>query len=236
MEHPLATRVITLRVFDSVLNAGLAKSLLQDRGIECELADEASHDLSGAAVAVPVRLLVREDQAEEALRILDHPGLGLPDDFDPGTNPEDSAQEIRPDTATQLEQLRKTVRRLIIVSTVLFFLLWCFIAYLLSEPAPYTTRLWWAITRASRESDREKALRLARSAVKEYPDEYWSHEWLGYAEFEANNLKAAEIEYQRAYKLLPSEQIKKRLEEIRLRKQSPTPSPPPPSPSPALTP
>src|SRR3954454_13970300 len=103
--------MVTLRVFDSALEAGLAKSLLNDRAIECELADEASHDLSGAAVAVPVRLLVKEDQAEEALRILDEPGPGLPEDFDPGTNPEDYAPKDRPDAATQLDQLQKTVRR-----------------------------------------------------------------------------------------------------------------------------
>ena len=88
--------MVTLRVFDSPLEAGLVKSLLNDRGIECELADEASHDLSGAAVAVPIRLLVREDQAEEALRILKHPGPGLPEDFDPGANPEETGPGPRP--------------------------------------------------------------------------------------------------------------------------------------------
>ncbi|HZE57688.1 MAG TPA: DUF2007 domain-containing protein [Chthoniobacterales bacterium] len=224
--------MVTLRVFDSPLEAGLAKSLLNDRGIECELADEASHDWSGAAVAVPIRLLVREDQAEEALRILKHPGPGLPEDFDPGANPEETAPETRPDVATQLDQLRKTVRKLIVVSTVLFFLLWCFVAYLLTDRPNYASRLWLAITTASRHSDFEKARRLAESAVKRYPREYWSHEWLADVEFRANNLKGAEVEYQRAYDLLPNQEIKKRLQAIRIR----TASQPSPSPSPAASP
>jgi tetratricopeptide (TPR) repeat protein len=217
--------MVTLRVFDSPVAAGLAKSLLSDRGIECELADEASHDWSGAAVAVPIRLRVREDQAEEALRILANPGPGLPDDFDAGTNPEETAAEPRLDVATQLEQLRKTVRRLVVVSTVLFFLLWCFIAYLLTDRPNYASRLWLAIATASRHSDFEKARRVAETAVKRYPREYWSHEWLAGVELKANNLKGAEIEYQRAYDLLPDQEIKKRLEEIRVRMASePSPS------------
>lgn len=222
--------MVTLRVFDSPLEAGLAKSLLNDRGIECELADEASHDLSGAAVAVPIRLLVRDDQAEEALRILKHPGPALPDDFDPGPGPEGPAPESRPDVATQLDQLRKTVRRLIVVSTVLFFLLWCFVAYLLTDRPTYISRLWRAITTASRNSEVEKARRLGETAVKRYPREYWSHEWLADVEFNAKNLTGAEIEYQRAYDLLPNERIKKRLQEIRLRTASQA------SPSPASSP
>ena len=220
--------MVTLRVFDSPAAAGLAKSLLNDRGIECELADEASHDLSGAAVAVPIRLLVRDDQAEEALRILKNPGPGLPEDFDPGANPEETAPEAGPDVATQLEQLRKTVRRLVVASTVLFFLLWCFVAYLLTDRPNYASRLWFAIVSASRNSDFEKARRLAETAVKRYPREYWSHEWLADVEFKANNLKGAEIEYQRAYDLLPDQEIKKRLQEIRVRTAAqPSPSPNP---------
>lgn len=218
--------MVTLRVFDSPLEAGLAKSLLNDRGIECELADEASHDLSGAAVAVPIRLLVPEDQAAEALRILKHPGPGLPEDFDPGANSEETAPAPRPDAATQLDQLQKTVRRLIVVSTVLFFLLWCFVAYLLTDRPNYASRLWRAIITASGHADFEKARRLAETAVKRYPREYWSHEWLGGVELKANNLKGAEIEYQRAYDLLPDQEIKKRLQEIRARMASqPSPSP-----------
>jgi tetratricopeptide (TPR) repeat protein len=220
--------MVTLRVFDSALEAGLARSLLEDRGIECALADEASHELSGAAVAVPVRLLVRDDQAVEALRILQDPGPGLPEDFDPGPGPEVPAIERQSDVTTQLQQVRKTVRRLIVVSTALFFLLWCFVAYLLTDRPNYASRLWRAITIASRHSDFEKARRLAETAVKRYPHEYWSHEWLAGVEFEANNLKGAEIEYQRAYELLPNEQIKRRLQEIHIRTAAqslPSPSP-----------
>jgi len=228
--------MVTLRVFDSALQAGLAKSLLKARGIECALADEASHDLSGAAVAVPVRLLVKEDQAEEALRILDHPGPGLPEDFDPGASSEEFAPEIRSDVATQLNQLRITVRRLVVVSTILFFLLWCFVAYLLTDRPTYVTRLYRAIRTAVRDSDFEKARRLAERAVKEYPHEYWSHEWLADVEFDTNALVAAESEYRRAYEFTPTERIKKRLQEVRVRLSSqPSPSPSPsatPSPSP----
>jgi tetratricopeptide (TPR) repeat protein len=166
------------------------------------------------------------------VRTLENPGPGLPEDFDPGVNPEVRGEETRSDVATQLSQLRKTVRRLIIVSTVLFFLLWSFVAYLLTDRPNYASRLWLAITTASRDADFARARRLAATATKRYPHEYWSHEWLADVEFRANNLKDAALEYQRAYDLLPNQEIKKRLQEIRVR----TVSQPSPSASPSASP
>jgi len=63
--------VVTVRTYASPVDAGLAKSILDDHEIFCALADEDTNRYSGAPFAVPIRLLVREDQAELALRILD---------------------------------------------------------------------------------------------------------------------------------------------------------------------
>jgi len=66
----------TLRAFSSPAEAGLAKSLLDDHDIVCSLADENSWLYGGAPLAMPVRLLVAEDQFEEAARILKDPPDG----------------------------------------------------------------------------------------------------------------------------------------------------------------
>src|SRR2546430_1215822 len=108
--------MITLRAFGNAAEAAMAKSVLDDRGISCSLADEASHLYGGAPTAMPVRLLVREDQAEEAQRILDAPGLALPENFDVMTGPEPT-EKSAPDVAVQLRSLQRTVRRLVVVST-----------------------------------------------------------------------------------------------------------------------
>lgn len=69
--------MITLRAFTTPAEAALAKSLLDDHDIVCSLADENAYLYGGAPLAMPVRLLVAEDQAEKAARILKHPPDGL---------------------------------------------------------------------------------------------------------------------------------------------------------------
>jgi len=71
--------MVTVRAFSNQAQAALAKSVLDDHNIVCALADEAAHLLTGAQFAMPVRLLVPEEQAEEAARILDYGGRDLPD-------------------------------------------------------------------------------------------------------------------------------------------------------------
>jgi hypothetical protein len=65
--------MVTLRAFSNPAEAALAKSLLDDHNILCSLADENSYLYGGAPLAMPVRLMVAEDQAEEANRILENP-------------------------------------------------------------------------------------------------------------------------------------------------------------------
>lgn len=224
--------MVTLRTFANAAEAALAKSVLDDHGISSSLADEGANLYGGAPTAMPVRLLVREDQRNEALRILGTPGPDLPDDFEVMGNLDPPAEASAPDVARDLRSLQQTVRQIVVVSTVLFFLLWCFIAYLLTDRPIYSQRLWLKISSAMRRSDFETARRIAQTAVKEYPGESWSHEWLAEVDFDRKDFANSEAEYQRAYDLLPSEQIKKRLQEIRGRAKpldsNPTsPTPPP---------
>jgi tetratricopeptide (TPR) repeat protein len=224
--------MVTLRTFNNAAEAALAKSVLDDHGISSSLADEASHLYGGAPTAMPVRLLVREDQRDEALRILDTPGPELPDDFEVVGDLDPPAEASAPDLARELRNLQQTVRRIVVVSSLLFFLLWCFVAYLLTDRPTYSERLWSKFSSALRQSDLAKARRIAQAAVKEYPDEYWSHEWLAEVDFDRKNFSNAEVEYQRAYELLPSEQIRKRLQEIRERVVPKSSNPTTPTPTP----
>ena len=69
--------MVTLRAFSTPAEAALAKSLLDDHGIVSSLADENSYLYGGAYLAMPVRLVVAEEQLEEAARILSDPPDGL---------------------------------------------------------------------------------------------------------------------------------------------------------------
>ncbi len=77
--------MVTIRAYSNPAEAAMAKSLLDSHDIFCRLADENVNLYGGGPLAMPIRLLVAEDQAEEAARVLDTKGPELPGDFDPGT-------------------------------------------------------------------------------------------------------------------------------------------------------
>jgi len=62
--------VVTLRTYSNPAEVAIAQSLLDDHKIFCSLADENVNLYGGGPLAMPIRLLVGEDQAEEAARIL----------------------------------------------------------------------------------------------------------------------------------------------------------------------
>jgi hypothetical protein len=76
--------MVTLRTYSNPVEAAIAKSRLDDHKIFCTLADENVNLYGGGPIAMPIRLLVAEDQAEEAARILEAKGPELSEDFDPG--------------------------------------------------------------------------------------------------------------------------------------------------------
>src|SRR6202043_3753625 len=63
--------VVALGAYSNPVEAAIAKSLLDNHNIFCRLADENVNLLGGGPLAMPIRLLVAEDQAEEAARILE---------------------------------------------------------------------------------------------------------------------------------------------------------------------
>ena len=62
--------VVMVRTYLNEAQAGLEKSVLDDYGIVCALLHENTHLWCEAQWAVPIRLVVRDDQAEQAARIL----------------------------------------------------------------------------------------------------------------------------------------------------------------------
>jgi hypothetical protein len=63
--------MVTLRTYSNPAEAAMAKSLLDDQKIVCSLADENSNLYGGSPLAMPIRLLVAEEQVEQARHILD---------------------------------------------------------------------------------------------------------------------------------------------------------------------
>ncbi|SOC35075.1 putative signal transducing protein [Rhizobium subbaraonis] len=64
-----------IRTNDVVL-LSFAESLMKDAGIQCLVADQGMSVLEGSLGMLPRRLLVEEERADEARRILTDAGLG----------------------------------------------------------------------------------------------------------------------------------------------------------------
>ena len=70
--------MVTIRAYSNSAEAAMTKSLLDSHDIFCRLADENVNLYGGGPLAMPIRLLVAEDQAEQAARILETKGPELP--------------------------------------------------------------------------------------------------------------------------------------------------------------
>jgi tetratricopeptide (TPR) repeat protein len=208
--------MITLRAYSNPAEAAMAKSLLDDQQIVCSLADENSNLYAGTgSVAIPIRLLVAEDQVEQARHILDDARQPLPDDFDPGEGPAEVAMDLNKEIISELGKVRRT-SRWIALGVILVFLL---TVYLISELPRRSTSAWSEINRAMSRYDFPEALKLAKAFAHKYPKDYYAHEYLGDIYQQMGDLDHAEEEFSRAYELSPPQALQERIKAIRLRRQ-----------------
>jgi tetratricopeptide (TPR) repeat protein len=224
--------MVTIRAYSNPAEAAMAKSLLDSHDIFCRLADENVNLYGGGPLAMPIRLLVAEDQAEEAARVLDTKGPELPGDFDPGMPVEVQIrkEDVTEKILSELRGLHHGNQWLVVIGvTVLAILLY------LAFGTPREVDPWSRVQQAIQRHDYSQALKLAEQVVSEAPDDYYAHAYLGYIFSQMGNLDQAELEYSRAYEL-SAKDLKARLEAVRKRrgrqgqmnaKSTPTSIPPP---------
>ena len=97
--------MVTLCAFSNPAEAALAKSLLDDHNILCSLADENAYFYGGAPFAMPIRIVVADEQAAEADRILKQAGGQLADfDSNPDSDVQESKEAIHQEELSMREQ------------------------------------------------------------------------------------------------------------------------------------
>jgi tetratricopeptide (TPR) repeat protein len=207
--------MVTLRTYSNPAEAAMAKSLLDDHKILCSLADENVNLYGGGPLAMPIRLLVADEQAEEASRILETKGLELPEDFDSGTAAEapNAKEDINQQILSEVRGLHHINQWILLVTVAVLVMA----VYLICE-IPRNTSPWSPVYQAVRRYDYERALTLAKRIVGEHPEDYYGHEYLGYIYLQMGNLKLAELEYSRACELAPPKGLQEKVEEIRKRR------------------
>jgi tetratricopeptide (TPR) repeat protein len=208
--------MVTLGTYPNSLEAGLAKSLLESHNIVCCLADEGANAYGGAPIAMPIRLLVAEDQVDQARELLNEVAASLPDDFEPiaGNNAADNEDDANLQILQELRELRQRYWW----TTVLIIAVLVLTIYLLSELPQRSISPWTKVSQAMRRYDYDAALSLAKAISAEYPNDYYGHEYLGDIYRAMDNLPNAEIEYSRAKELAPPQAIQAKLEYVQKRR------------------
>jgi tetratricopeptide (TPR) repeat protein len=208
--------VVALRAYSNPVEAAIAKSLLDNHNIFCRLADENVNLLGGGPLAMPIRLLVAEDQVEEAARILETKGPGLSEDFDVGVDPSLSKEplDVNEQILSELHEFHATNRWILLLSITVLVL-----AVYLVYQIPRHISPWSAVYQAMRQYDYARAAELTQKIVRQHPDDYYGHEYLGDIYFKMGNLNQAESEYSRALNLSLPHSLQQKLEQVRERRE-----------------
>lgn len=214
--------MVTLRTYTNSIEAGMAKSILDEHNIFCSLADENANVYGGAPFAMPVRLQVREEQADEALRILQTSAAELTkreaiDEPSEQNSMSNGTSEI----LDELKRLRSKIENQMAVIVVAALILAggsLYRAYF--SPAgnrARQTETWDSVRRALDHQEYDKAAEIAQRLAKKTPDYYYGYAFLGYIALERNRLKEAEGYFVRAYELFPTDENEQKLQAVRKR-------------------
>ena len=212
--------MITLRSYANPIEAGMAKSMLEAHDISCTLADENANVYGGAPFAMPVRLLVSEDQVDEAKKVLqDAEKLARSD----ATERELSMEETVADILDELKKLRSKVETNTALLVLLFVAMAFFIFIALKSSSTSTpsrqaqTETWRSASTALDNGDYDKATEVAQRLTDKNPTYYYGYYYLGYIALERNHLKEAEGYFARAYELFPTSDNEQKLQAVRKR-------------------
>ena len=168
--------MVTLRSYSSPVEAAMAKSLLDDHGIVCALADENSNLYAGTgAIAIPIRLLVEEEQVDQARHVLDDTRQSLPDDLEPADSVADKTVGANQEFISELGRLRHTIQWIALGVIVILVLT----IYLVSELPRRAFDPWREVYRARFRHDYPEAIRLTKLLIVQNPKDYYEHEYLG---------------------------------------------------------
>jgi tetratricopeptide (TPR) repeat protein len=210
--------VITLRTYPNATEAGLAKSILDGHNIFCSLADENANLYGGAPLAMPVRLLVNEEQADEALRILKTAAQEMKDaeasnQFAEQTSMSESVADI-------LDELKKLRSKIEYNTAILLLLIAGFILYAMYQfySLASSSRLrqrqietWNSVNTALEYFQYDKATDIAQRLTQKDPNYYYGYTVLGHIALERNRLREAEGYFARGYELFPIEENEQKL-------------------------
>ena len=202
----------------------MAKSILDDHNIFCSLADENANLYGGAPFAMPVRLLVSEEQADEARRILETRAQEFKDLASTGERQEEnSTNNNMSEILDELKQLRSKIEN----HTAIFLILAIFLAcssvyrtYFQSTPSRARqgqTETWNSARTAMDNFEYDKAAEIAQRLVEKNPKYYYGYAFLGQIALVRNQLKEAERCFAHAYELFPTDDNQQKLEATRKR-------------------
>jgi cytochrome c-type biogenesis protein CcmH/NrfG len=124
------------------------------------------------------------------------------------------SEDINQEILVELRKIRTISRRMCYLIVV--FIIVCAVP-VFKHGGAHGAPSWDEVTSAMRQQNFSTALSMAQALVRQQPDYYYGHAYLGTIYVAMDDVTNAEAQYLRAYQLYPSEEAEKNLAAIRKR-------------------